>query len=145
MVICILFASNMMFLGGCGEVESNVANDVLNEEITDLESADIVFSGIMTGQNGYSTTGEISIYYKSDTDQYSLVLDNFSSDDGPALFVYLSQGNALGNAINLGALKALSGTVRYDFSGNQFDPAFDHVLVWCDRVSRNFGEARLEP
>ena len=132
----------LFFLVACGSGgESNVAADQINDAVSDIDQSSLVFKGTITGQNGYNTTGDLEIYFNADTNQYSLILDNFSSDSGPALFVYLSQGRFALNFQNLGALKALNGRLRYDVSADQFDPNFDHVLIWCDQVAQSFGEA----
>ena len=142
-ILTLLFSVGLLTTTGCANDESNVANDVLNEDINDLDPANIVLSGSLVGQNAYISRGDVELFFDSDTDTYSLVINDLSSDDGPALFVYLSQGPNAVNITNLGALKALSGTIRYDFPASQFDPAHDHVLIWCRQVSRSFGAAEL--
>ena len=132
-----------LFLISCGGDESNVAMENAMDSVDDLTSGTPTFSGSLVSQNGYTTEGDVQIFFDSDSNQYSLVIDNFSSDDGPALFVYLSQGPFALNFTNLGALKALNGRLRYDFPASQFDPEFDHVVIWCEQVSQSFGVAEL--
>ena len=141
-----IILTSFLLLTACGgSGESNVAAEQASDAVDDIDPNDLVFSSSLSPQNGYNTTGDVEIFLNPDTNQYSLVIDNFSSDDGPALFVYLSQGRFALNFQNLGALKALNGRLRYDFPADQFDPSFDHVLIWCDQVAQSFGEAPLMP
>ena len=140
----LVFLAQFAFIG-CGGGESGVASENVVESVDDLDTSTLVFRGSLSGQNGYSTTGDVEIFFDEDTNQYSLIIDNFATDDGPALFVYLSQGRFALNFENLGSLKALGGRLRYDFPADQFDPSFDHVLIWCDQVAQSFGEAQLTP
>ena len=141
----ILLVISLFLITGCGGEESNVANDLIMDNVDDISSDNLVSMGSFSGQNGYSTSGNVELYFNSISNQYTLIIDNFSTDNGPALFVYLSQGRFALNFENLGALKALNGRLRYDFSGNNFNPNFDHILIWCDQVAQSFGEARLNP
>jgi hypothetical protein len=77
--------------------------------------------------------------------------EDFSVDNGPDLFVYLSAAPAsaspgeLGAAfVNLGALKGNIGNQNYEL-GKNVDPAgYRSVVIWCRRFSVAFAVAPLE-
>ena len=69
-------------------------------------------------------------------------LPDFLSDNGPDLFVYLATDTSDSDIIDLGALRATSGTLTYEIP-EAYDAKYDHVLIWCDQFSVLFGSAEL--
>lgn len=80
--------------------------------------------------------------------------ENFSSADGPDLYVYLSEpqdfkNRAIGGldtkkTINLGLLKKLSGTQEYIVSKNDFEKYNGAVVIWCKQFGVQFSRAELK-
>jgi hypothetical protein len=73
-----------------------------------------------------------------------LLLDPFSSQNGPDLRVYLSKDASGGSFINLGRLKSTTGKQSYDIPGNPNLDEYSYVLIWCQQFSVGFGRAMID-
>ncbi len=137
----------MVFSLGACEDTNKVSEVPANDDIADLMTMDqrTVGVGKLNGVAGHRSSGKVELIFSPENETYSLIFENFSSQNGPALRVYLSEGPNPRNYLDLGDLKSTSGTLRYDFKANLFDSKFDHALIWCDEFSVGFGEALLQP
>ncbi len=89
----------------------------------------------------------------SDTVQTFLRFDDFRTDNGPDVFVYLSAGvdasspeGALDDDfIDLGRLKGNIGSQNYELPAGVDLARYDTVVLWCRRFSVAFGTADLAP
>ncbi len=86
------------------------------------------------------------------SDQRFLRFEEFETDNGPDLFVYLTTADADADAgdfgvdgefVNLGRLKGNVGEQNYEIPVDVDLAAFDTVVVWCDRFSVAFTAADL--
>jgi len=80
--------------------------------------------------------------------RFVLRLEDFSVQNGPDLFVYLTpaeDGESVDGAINLGALKATDGSFNYDLPAGTDITNYRAAIVWCRRFSELFAVARLRP
>ena len=76
--------------------------------------------------------------------QKTLVLENFSTDNGPDLKVYLANDRRASSFILLGDLKAVSGNQTYSITGMPDLAAYPYVLIWCQQFGVLFGSAELK-
>lgn len=77
--------------------------------------------------------------------RYTLRVEDFSVQNGPDLYVYLStnpQGYAA-DATNLGRLKASDGAFNYDIPAGTDISRIKSVIVWCRQFSVLFATATL--
>lgn len=77
-----------------------------------------------------------------------LRLENFNTENGPALVVYLvknSNGNPASSSdyINLGSLKSTNGNFNYDLPDKTNINEIQSVTIWCQAFSVKFGFAQL--
>jgi hypothetical protein len=101
-------------------------------------------SGTFQGLNGYSVVGTATLERSADEAAIAFG-DDFSSQNGPGLYVYLSSNaNNVNGGVNLGKLKATSGTQSYPIPANVDPEDFEHVLVYCQPFGVPFGAAKLE-
>jgi hypothetical protein len=86
------------------------------------------------------------------TEQRFLRFEDFKTDNGPDLFVYLTRADAAADAgafgvdgdfVNLGRLKGNVGEQNYEIPTDVDLSEFDTVVVWCDRFSVAFTAADL--
>jgi hypothetical protein len=84
---------------------------------------------------------------ESDDGTLSLVLEDFSVQNGPDLFVYVSPDadGWVPEAINLGELKATDGTFSYEIPPEVSAEDIASAVVWCRAFSVLFATATLEP
>lgn len=91
----------------------------------------------------------------SDDSYYYLKFqDNFSSANGPDLFVYLSSEQEYKNiaiggvdtskTLNIGKLSKLSGAQSYKVSKAEFEAYSDSVIIWCKEFGVQFSRAELK-
>jgi Electron transfer DM13 len=92
--------------------------------------------------NAHTTTGMVRVV--DSVGMRYLVFDNFRTDNGPALRVWLSKNTGVSDYINLGNLKAVNGNFYYQLSTTQNTSAYNHVLIWCEAFSVLFGHAVLQ-
>lgn len=90
----------------------------------------------------HSTVGMVKIYQQA-TAQL-LVLENFRTDNGPALYVYLSRDKSVSNSLNLGKLKSSSGTFSYPIDDSVSIEDYPYVLIWCREFAVLFGSSQLQ-
>ena len=78
-----------------------------------------------------------------------LRLEDFTTDNGPDLFVYLSTAPADGSAafdtefVNIGTLKGNVGNQNYDIPAEVDLERFATVVIWCRQFTSAFGAAEL--
>ena len=148
MKTAILLLTLVLTLLSCNQDSPKVIGDTGSNEsetIPPSTSEDFILerSGTFVSRNGYSVAGTAELHYSSSTNVYSLRFTNFTSQNGPALRVYLSQDETESSIINLGTLKSTNGEQSYDFSASSYDPDKDTVIIWCDAINQPFGVAIL--
>ena len=95
--------------------------------------------------NFMNSAHETSGVVKVNTDNTILRLENFSSDDGPSLELYLTTDLSAETYISLGALQGLNGNFDYTLPNDNIDfSVYKYIIVWCVPFSVNFGYAELE-
>ena len=97
--------------------------------------------GTLTGV-GHTVSGTVKIY--DDAGKKVLVLDPFSSQNGPDLKVYLSTDQNATQYVNLGALKSTTGKQSYDVTGMPDLEQYKYVLIWCQQYTVLFGKAEMK-
>jgi hypothetical protein len=76
--------------------------------------------------------------------RYTLRFEDFSVRNGPDLFVYLTaDAESVGDAINLGELKATDGAFNYDVPEGTDVSRYRYAIVWCRDFAVVFASAPL--
>ena len=77
----------------------------------------------------------------------TLTLEDFSVQNGPDLFVYVSPDAAgwTEEAVNLGALKATDGTFSYEIPAEVSAEDIASAVIWCKAFGVLFASAPLGP
>ena len=99
-----------------------------------------IASGNFQSINGYSVTGD-ALVLNNGTEERFLRFENFVSDNGPDLKVYLRA--ASGEFISLGDLSGNIGDQNYAIPVDVDLNVFSNVEIWCERFSAGFGFATL--
>lgn len=107
----------------------------------DPSMAMLIKGGSLVGV-GHTVNGTATIYEKSG--MKIVLLDPFSSQNGPDLRVYLSKDDNAASFISLGKLKSTNGKQSYEVSGNPDVTDYKFVLVWCEEFKVLFGKAELK-
>ena len=97
----------------------------------------------------YSGEGQ-ALVLNDGSEQRFLRFENFSTDNGPDLRVYLSASDANGDSgafdddfVDLGVLKGNIGDQNYEIPVDVDLSVYDTVVVWCVRFSTPFTAADL--
>ena len=115
--------------GGPGDSDSDTEQD---------EDLPVLMGEFMDG--AHPTSGLVTI----NSERSELVIEDFKSDDGPILELYIASDVQATEYTSLGVLQGLEGDFTYDLPGGIDFEAQDHVLVWCVDFSVSFGHAILE-
>ena len=105
----------------------------------DESTATLLREGTWMGSNNYSVSGTAKIY--NDNGKLVLLLNNFSSSNGPDLRVYLSTTTNASSFVNLGKLKSTNGKQIYTIPAGTDINQFKFALIWCQQFSALFGKA----
>ncbi len=110
------------------------ANDAFDETM-----ATLLREGTWMGSGSYNVSGVAQIY--DDNGKKVLLLNNFSSSNGPDLRVYLSTTTGATSFVNLGELKSTRGKQTYSIPDGTDIDQFKFALIWCQQFSALFGKA----
>ncbi len=125
------------------EAEQNrtEANDSV-DDMADQMPGEIVtqYSASFSGESRYTIEGTAEVL-NDGSEQRFLRFEDFSSDNGPDLKVYLRAEN--GDFVSLGELKGNIGDQNYEIPVGVNLDEFSTIQIWCERFSVNFGSAEL--
>ncbi|MFT6812821.1 MAG: hypothetical protein ACJASK_001445 [Ilumatobacter sp.] len=140
-------------------VEEVVAvEEVPVEEVVAVEEPAVVAGEIVTlargtfGERSHPGEGTAVVLNDGSEQRFLRFEDDFATDNGPDLFVYLTTADADapagdfgvdGQFVNLGRLSGNVGAQNYEIPVGLDLGEFDTVVVWCDRFSVAFTTADL--
>lgn len=119
--------------------EENTPIEPLMETVDSMAVVNV--KGSFTGIGGESVSGTARIITADG--KYSLVLDQFSTNNGPDLHVYLSKQATPKDFIDLGSLKSTRGTQVYEINGTPDFAEYKYALIHCQQFNHLFGSALL--
>lgn len=119
--------------------EENTPIEPLMETVDSMAVVNV--KGGFTGIGGESVSGTARIITADG--KYSLVLDQFSTNNGPDLHVYLSKQATPKDFIDLGPLKSTRGTQVYEITGKPDLAEYKYALIHCQQFNHLFGSALL--
>ena len=93
--------------------------------------------------NSHTTTGTVKVV-QDVLGKTQLVFENFKTDNGPDLRVWLSPNNNGSPYQEVGLLKAVTGNFSYEISSTFNYTINKRVLIWCEDFSVLFGHAILQ-
>lgn len=105
----------------------------------------VVRSGSFYGADDFHFGSGTALIIETEPGVYVLRFEEFSVQNGPDLFVYLStSADGYGDgSYNLGQVKATDGSFNYDIPAG-IDPwAYGSVIIWCEPFAVLFATAPL--
>lgn len=136
--LLIIFA--IALLSSCKEEAATPTAPI--DDNFDTTTSTILKSGMLAGV-GHSVTGTVTVYESGSAK--TVVLDPFSSQNGPDLKVYLSKDQNASSYISLGILKSTTGKQSYVIPGNPDVTDYNYAMIWCEQFSVVFGRAEIKP
>lgn len=125
----------LIFLTGCKKSAMENANEV-------LPTGTIVSSATFTS-GSHTTSGSVKVV-RDATGKIQLLFENFRTDNGPDLRVWLAPNNNASSYQEVGLLKAVSGNFSYELGAVINYTTNNRVLIWCEDFSVLFGFAVLQ-
>lgn len=122
-------------ISSCAKNTPENAEEMLPEGIT-LVSGSFV-------SNGHTTTGTVKVVQDAAGKKF-LVFENFRTDNGPDLRVWLSPNNNASPYQEAGILKAVNGKFSYELAPSVNYQVNNRVLIWCEDFSVLFGHAVMQ-
>jgi hypothetical protein len=136
----ILFAATMalllVFFTGCKKENTPI---VVN---TTLPSGTTLAMGTITS-NAHTSIGLVTIT-KATNGKIFLNFENFKTDNGPDLRIYLSPNLNAAPYIEVGNLIAINGNFTYELPVDINYTTNNKMLIWCKDFSVLFGHAILQ-
>jgi hypothetical protein len=90
----------------------------------------------------HSTSGTVKVYEDKDKKR-TLVLENFKTDAGPDLRIYLAEDKSVTNFIQI-TDKLQNGNISLEIPSDVDLKKQNHVLIWCRKYAVLFGFAQLK-
>lgn len=131
-LICLCFLA-------CGIEEATPTVPV--NDAFDPTKAQQLSRGMILGIN-HTASGTAAIYVLDG--KHTLLLDPFSSQNGPDLKVYLSKEVDASNYVRLGALQSTMGKQSYPIPSGISLTDYPYVHIWCEQFSVEFARAEMK-
>ena len=135
MIKFLSFLTLFFFITSCKKSALDNANETLPTGTT-------ISTGSFTS-NAHNTSGTTKII-RDASGKIQLVFENFKTDNGPDLRVWLSPNNSGSPYQEIGLLKAVTGNFSYELDASINYTANNRVLIWCKAFSVLFGHAVLQ-
>jgi hypothetical protein len=129
----------VIIITSCKEDEGTPSGPV--DDTFNPLTATLIKSGTLVGV-GHTASGVAAIYESAG--KKTVLLDPYSSQNGPDLKVYLSKDEKASSYISLGKLKSIDGKQSYEIPNNPDVTDYKYVLVWCEQFTVIFGKAELK-
>ncbi|RYU91833.1 DM13 domain-containing protein [Emticicia agri] len=92
----------------------------------------------------HTTSGEIKVY-RDENGKRALIFENFRTDSGPDLRIYMAEDKALTNFIEVSNKVNTMGNYSVALPDEADLSKHTYVLIWCKRFAVLFGSAELKP
>jgi len=134
----------MLFVVG-GVIACSNGNDDSMDVIVDEMGEEMMMSNSNFSMGDFVsgvhlTTGKASV----NLEKTILSFNNFKTDTGPRLLVYLATDASVNDFISLGDLKGVDGNYSYTIPDNADLEKYNRVDIWCVDFSVSFGHALLK-
>jgi hypothetical protein len=134
---------------GPNATEAPVVTDAPTTTVAPEPQIVTLAEGTFIPRGRYSGEGQ-ALVLNDGSEQRFLRFENFSTDNGPDLRVYLTVSDANGDSgafdddfVDLGVLKGNIGDQNYEIPPDVDLSVYDTVVVWCVRFSTPFTAADL--
>lgn len=135
-----------------GYVNITASSEMVNSNVYSLKVVNpaepMVREGVLGGFSGYNVNGTVSLEEGVDGTIKLKFADNFLSQSGPGLYIYLSNSNSavVANGIEIQAFSQTSGAFEVDISATHPEielGTYEYVIIHCKPFNVPFGGAML--
>ncbi|GBG97306.1 DM13 domain-containing protein [Lactococcus termiticola] len=96
-----------------------------------------MLKGSFTGMNDKKVSGTVTVANNK------ITLDNFKTDEGPDLHIYLAKDGDVKSGIIDAKISLTEGKQEFDIPAGTDLSKYNSVLIYCDKAHVTFGEAKL--
>lgn len=107
------------------------------------QDATLILQGTFTSSNSYTTSGSVKVY-EDKSKKRSLVFENFKTNNGPDLKIYMAEDNVVTNFVQITDKVNTNGSYSLSIPDNVDLKKQKTVVIWCKAFSRAFGTASLK-
>ncbi len=125
----------LIYFSNCSSDSMDSAQESMPPESGEMVSLQGSFMNGAHPTSGIATTNE---------EKTKLNFQNFKTDNGPKLLVYLTTAVGSSDFVNLGDLKGVSGNFEYAIPANTDVSKYKIVDIWCVDFSVSFCSAELK-
>lgn len=136
----LIILSTILFLAIFEGCSSEDPKPIIEKIVRDTNTVTVSTGSFVS--KVHQTSGTATILKKDSV--ISLAIENFKTDSGPDLRVYLSASEGVADYVELGTLKSTSGTFSYAVLKTVDTKKYKYVLIWCEDFSVLFGVAELK-
>lgn len=124
----------------CSNSNDDSMDIIVDEMGEDMMMTDNNYSMGDFVSGAHLTTGKASV----NLEKTILSLNNFKTDSGPRLLVYLATDASVIDYVSLGDLKGIDGNYTYTIPDNTDLEKYNRVDIWCVDFSVSFGHSILK-
>ena len=115
-------------------------------EAVSADDLQVLLSGTFQGADDFHQVSGVANVIDRGSDRILRLEEDFSSTNGPDLFVWLVQGEVYDEGVlDLGPLKGNQGSQNYTIPEGTDLAQYDRVIIWCRTFGVLFGGAPLAP
>lgn len=138
----LILITTLLFSACKKEEEKENTPEYINTSFAAGINDTLIAAGTISGSGNYAASGNVKVY--KDDNIKVLRFENFQTENGPSLNVYLSRTTDFGDVIYIDPLQAISGNFNYVFSINTDVTDYKYVLVYDNVLNKLFGYAELQ-
>lgn len=131
--------------------DDDMGDDMVEDDLDEPMGLVALSSGKFESRSRYTVEGVVTVFRLEDGSRV-LRLEDFSSTNGPDLYVYLTSADASesdqaldADFVDLGLLSGNIGNQNYAIGDHVDLDRYDTVVIWCRRFTVGFGAADLTP
>jgi hypothetical protein len=128
----------IMGLAACQKDTIETVDEPVISNPTDMQ---IAFGDFVSGSS-YTTQGKVQVLKTADNQQF-LVFENFQTNAGPDLRIYLAEDRQASNFVEVSD-EVKNGNYQVAIPANADLSRQKFVLIWCKQFSVLFGSAELQ-
>jgi maltose-binding protein MalE len=125
-------------LTGCSAKSSTDNKAQSSSSSSEAKSSLMEKTGTFTGKNDMKVSGTVTVSGSK------IMLDNFATDEGPDLHIYLAKdGDVKGSGILDQKIDLKSAKQSFTIPEGTDLSKYNTVVIWCDKAQVAFGEAAI--
>lgn len=130
-----------------GDTDETDTDDAAGTDSDGAAAPEVVTEFVGTFQSDAHPTSGTATVLGNGTGQRFLRFEDFETDNGPDLNVYLvnSSTGDVSDYVDLGDLKGNIGSQNYEIPADVDLTVYDQVVIWCVRFGVGFGDALIMP